>query len=96
VRLFVGSWCLYEAVPEALRSKSIIFEDKDLIYEDNKILGMMYSGDESDNLHFAAKFEPNDTNEFSRDGRTEPSSKLQASFPRSARDISTSLDISSP
>ena len=51
-----------EACDKSLLAKSVKFEDKNIVYEQNKVLGMIYSADESDCLQFAGKF--NSVNEW--------------------------------
>ena len=56
-KFYSNSKLALEACDENLLAKQIKFEDKTVVYETSKVLGMAYSADETDSLHFVGKFQ---------------------------------------
>ena len=56
-KIYSNSKKAMESVPKELWAKQVVFDDKEsIVYSDNKVLGMAYSGDETDSLHYVSKF----------------------------------------
>ena len=56
-KIYCNSKKAMESVPKDLWAKQVVFDDKEsIVYSDNKVLGVAYSGNESDSLHYVSKF----------------------------------------